>query len=137
MILAIFACVLVVSCVSPQSAEESRDPFSKNFVADIQTVGDPTDLRQLIRSLPVWDCPPPECPPGWTDGWISRNGTMKGDTLFIIGDGAQIALRLTMLSADREFELETGTADWPEGGHSIYRLKRMKNGWQVLSRRGF
>ena len=133
-LLPILACILSASCAPNHNQDQGRDPFSKSYVADIQPVTDPTDLKQLIKSLPVWDCPPPECPPEWTDGWIRRNGTVKGDTLSITGDGAQIALRITRLPTEGEFELEGGTKDWPEGGRFLYRLKRLANGWQVLSR---
>lgn len=121
----------ITSCATRQPLPESNDPFQKSFVADVQTITNETDLKQLIKTLPVWE----NNEPGFIDGWIDRMGKLKGNTLTIAGDGAQIALRLTRLPAEGLFELEGGTADWPEGGRFLYHLKRLDKGWQVLSRK--
>jgi hypothetical protein len=133
----IFLSVLLISsCASQKITQESFSPFDKEIVMDLQPVTDSKDLKQLIKSLPLWDCPPPHCPAEVVDGWISRNSQMKDDTLFIAGDGAQVQLRITRLSAEDYYEVEVGSKEWPEGGYDIYKLKRLRagGGWKVLAR---
>jgi hypothetical protein len=126
--------VLISSCATQKIPEQSVSPFDQEIIVDVQPVTDSKDLKQLIKSLPVWDCPPPHCPAEVVDGWIRRMGKLTGDTLFIVGDGAQIQLRISRLPTEDHYEVEVGSMDWPEGGHDIYKLKRLAAGWQVLSR---
>lgn len=112
-----------------QYSQASNSPLDREMVADSQPVSDPEDLKQLIKSLPLWELPAEE-----VDGWIKRNGKLLGDSLLIAGDGAQSELKLSKLAPAGEYELIVGSLDWPEGGYFVYKLKRLESGWQVIAR---
>jgi hypothetical protein len=129
-IFVLFVSGFIASCTTQTPLPQSKNPFEQPFISDLEPVTNPNDLRQLIKSLPVWE----SREPGFSDGWLTRMAKLKGDTLAVAGDGAQDQLRFTRLATTGQFELEVGNKDWPEGGHSIYRLKRANQGWQVLSK---
>ena len=126
----LIAAFFLHSCTNEPSQALRPALSTHKELADVRPVTNPSDLRQLLKSLPIWE----NYEPGFADRWIADMGSLQGDTLTVVGDGAQEQLRLTKLPATNTYELEEGTLEWPEGGHTIYRLKRIPNGWNVLSR---
>ena len=124
----LFAFFLIASCASQDTVKRYVSPFEKSFLADAVQPTDPTDLRDLIATLPLFDMPPEE-----RKTYVYYAANLTPEEVTLASDGSQTAAGLRKLPADGEYELRDG---WPKAiGTDIYRLKRLENGWQVLSRR--
>lgn len=132
--LLLFALLLAACAVAPNQSPKSQSPFDQEIIADRRLPHNEDELSELLLTLPVWDISPERILP-----WISEHGSRSGDTLSVLGDGAQDSLQLRRLAQADQYELRIGSEGWPEGGLSYYTLQRLPNGWptgwRVLTRR--